>query len=76
MDHSIQGYLERRTTEELHYAFRYCLHQDDFLFYEHISVMCLNVLETRLSSTDHIIQEYRLALEERKRAFQKKEDSE
>ena len=69
MDHSIYGYLTRRSTDELHFSFYFYLQQDDFRFYEHICVMCQEILKTRLSPADPLLSEYGIALEKRRKDF-------
>ena len=74
MDHSVRGYLGRRTTEELCFAFHCCLNQKEFLFYEHIAVMCIEELASRLSPNDPTVIDCRLSLEECKNNFIKKNE--
>lgn len=46
-DHSISGYLERRTSEELEGVLEYCLQDDRYVKYEDVISQTLRILETR-----------------------------
>ena len=65
MDHSIQGYLSRRTTEELDYLLLYYLRLEVCEFHRDIIVMILNLLEEREKNEPYEISPKLLALYKR-----------
>lgn len=46
-DHSLQGYLKRRTTEELDAILAYCLQEGNYVNYEHVIIEILSILHER-----------------------------
>ena len=52
-DHSLRGYLERRTTEELDAILAYCLQDDNYKSYEYVIKEIISILlERDLQDTD------------------------
>jgi hypothetical protein len=47
MDHSMQGYLSRRTTEELEIILQHCLQEENSEHYAHIAFMIRKILKQR-----------------------------
>lgn len=58
MDHSVQGYLERRSTEELRSILKYCLDINRFRQYEDSIRIILKILQKRYEETPHEIPQY------------------
>ena len=46
MDHSVRGYLRRRSDDELKMALRYCLQQEEEIYQDYISII-LEIFEER-----------------------------
>lgn len=46
-DHSLGGYLQRRTTEELEGILEYCLREENYANYEYAILEILDVLKDR-----------------------------
>ena len=46
-DHSVYGYLKRRTTEELECVLARCLQEDDYVDGDEMIVQILRILEAR-----------------------------
>ena len=54
MDHSVQGYLSRRTTEELELMLQYCLQAENSKYYANIALMVRRILkQRRISASKH-----------------------
>ena len=51
MDHSVRGYLNRRTNEELRFALEYCLAQKDKVYQDYVAII-FEILENRLLKSD------------------------
>lgn len=51
MDHSVRGYLNRRSNEELKTALTYCMAQEDDIYLDYIAII-LEILENRLLKPD------------------------
>ena len=47
IDHSLRGYLQRRTTEELEAILAYCLREENYQNYEYVILEILSVLRQR-----------------------------
>ena len=43
-DHSLNGYLQRRTTKELEIALAYCLREENYVNHERVILEILKVL--------------------------------
>lgn len=46
-DHSLQGYLSRRTTEELQSILRYCLQEENHENYKYVVLEILDMIQER-----------------------------
>ena len=46
-DHSLRGYLQRRSTKELETMLAYCLQEENYANYEHVILEILRVLNDR-----------------------------
>ncbi len=46
-DHSLDGYLRRRSTEELESLLAYCLQDEIYANYKHVILEILRILEER-----------------------------
>ena len=51
-DHSLRGYLNRRSTEELNAILAYCLQEENYASYEHVILEILSVLNDRFVPDD------------------------
>lgn len=47
IDCSLQGYLKRRTTEELDAILAYCLQEENYVNYEHVIMEIFSILRER-----------------------------
>ena len=52
-DHSLQGYLQRRSTKELETMLAYCLQEENYANYKHVILEILNVLNDRFVPDIH-----------------------
>lgn len=50
VDHSLHGYLKRRTTEELNFLLDYCLQEEQYTNYGHVIIEIRTILEERIVS--------------------------
>lgn len=49
MDRSVNGYLKKRTTEQLCAILNYCLRENNYNSYEYVILEILETLEQRIS---------------------------
>lgn len=52
MDHSLRGYLKRRSTEELDSLLAYCLQEANYANYEYAILEILSILNDRFAPND------------------------
>ena len=46
-DHSLRGYLQRRSTKELERVVAYCLEEENYANYEHVILEILRIFRER-----------------------------